>query len=116
MTSVRAQHVVGTPNPGMPSSLPLMCEHCCMCLCRAGNRAVELVNVSFSTPDGSKQLLRDFSHEFTPGSRIGIAGPNGAGKSTLLDVIAGLKQPQVRTGTHWLQQGLPSLMRQRLAV
>ncbi len=62
----------------------------------AGNKAVELMNVSVSTPDGSKQLLNDFSYEFTPGSRIGIAGPNGAGKSTLLDVVAGLRQPQVR--------------------
>jgi ATP-binding cassette subfamily F protein uup len=65
-----------------------------------GNRAVELKNVSVSTPGGTKQLLRDFSYEFLPGSRIGIAGPNGAGKSTLLDVIAGLKQPQVRALAH----------------
>jgi ATPase subunit of ABC transporter with duplicated ATPase domains len=63
---------------------------------RLGNKAVELINVSVSTPDGSKQLLKDFSYEFTPGSRIGIAGPNGAGKSTLLDVVAGLRQAQVR--------------------
>jgi ATP-binding cassette subfamily F protein uup len=66
-----------------------------VCFLPTGNRAVDLINVSVSTPDGSKQLLRDFSYEFTPGSRIGIAGPNGAGKSTLLDIIAGLKQPQV---------------------
>jgi ABC-type transport system involved in Fe-S cluster assembly fused permease/ATPase subunit len=64
----------------------------------AGNKAVQLINVSVSTPDGSKQLLKDFSFEFLPGSRIGIAGPNGAGKSTLLDVVAGLRQPQVRQG------------------
>lgn len=64
----------------------------------AGNKAVELINVSVSTPDGSKQLLKDFSFEFLPGSRIGIAGPNGAGKSTLLDVVTGLRQPQVRQG------------------
>ena len=66
------------------------------CHVLAGNKAVELINVSVSTPDGSKQLLKDFSYEFTPGSRIGIAGPNGAGKSTLLDVVAGLRQPQVK--------------------
>lgn len=60
-----------------------------------GNKAVELVNVTLTTPDGSRQLLRDFSFEFSPGARIGIAGPNGAGKSSLLDVVAGLRQPQV---------------------
>lgn len=62
----------------------------------SGNKAVELVNVTLTTPDGSRQLLRDFSFEFSPGARIGIAGPNGAGKSSLLDVVAGLRQPQVR--------------------
>jgi len=67
-----------------------------LCAPPQGNKAVELKGVSLTTPDGSKALLKDFSYEFLPGSRIGVAGPNGAGKSTLLDVIAGLKQPQVR--------------------
>lgn len=71
------------------------------CLSSSGNKAVELVNVSLTTPDGSRQLLRDFSFEFSPGARIGIAGPNGAGKSSLLDVVAGLRQPQVFDGLGW---------------
>eukprot|EP00879_Flechtneria_rotunda_P011674 GHRR01012194.1.p1 GENE.GHRR01012194.1~~GHRR01012194.1.p1 ORF type:complete len:625 (+),score=273.22 GHRR01012194.1:471-2345(+) len=60
---------------------------------RLGNKAVILNNVSYTTPDG-RTLLRDFSFEFMPGERIGVAGPNGVGKSTLLDLLAGLKQPQ----------------------
>jgi ATP-binding cassette subfamily F protein uup len=55
---------------------------------------VLLEGASYSTPTG-RPLLRDFSFEFLPGERIGIAGPNGVGKSTLLDIVAGLKQLQV---------------------
>jgi ATPase subunit of ABC transporter with duplicated ATPase domains len=50
--------------------------------------------VSLATPAG-RPLLSNFSHEFLPGTRVGIAGPNGAGKSSLLSVIAGTRQPQV---------------------
>lgn len=53
------------------------------------------MGVSATAPDSDRQLLRDVSYEFSPGSRVGIAGPNGAGKSSLLDIIAGIKQPQV---------------------
>eukprot|EP00878_Enallax_costatus_P045842 GHUV01055345.1.p1 GENE.GHUV01055345.1~~GHUV01055345.1.p1 ORF type:complete len:549 (+),score=163.93 GHUV01055345.1:459-2105(+) len=60
---------------------------------RLGNKAVILKNVTHSTPNG-RVLLKDFTFEFLPGERIGIAGPNGVGKSTLLDLIAGLQEPQ----------------------
>lgn len=46
-------------------------------------------SVNFSLPDGGRQLIRDFTFEFLPGERLGIAGPNGVGKSTLLDLITG---------------------------
>jgi ATP-binding cassette subfamily F protein uup len=62
--------------------------------CPAGNKAVILEGANYSTPTG-RPLLRDFSFEFLPGERIGIAGPNGVGKSTLLDIVAGLKELQV---------------------
>ncbi|KAF6262123.1 P-loop containing nucleoside triphosphate hydrolase protein [Scenedesmus sp. NREL 46B-D3] len=58
-----------------------------------GNKAVLLEGGSYSTPTG-RPLLRDFSFEFLPGQRIGIAGPNGVGKSTLLDIVAGVKELQ----------------------
>jgi ATPase subunit of ABC transporter with duplicated ATPase domains len=52
-----------------------------------------------------KQLVKDFTFDFLPGDRLGIAGRNGTGKSTLLDLIAGLREPQV--GGCW--QLLPQL-------
>ena len=36
---------------------------------------------------GGRQILRDFSCEFTRGARVGVVGPNGAGKSTLLKAL-----------------------------
>lgn len=44
------------------------------------------ISVSYS----GKQVVRDVSFTFAPGSLIGILGPNGAGKSTLLKAMLGL--------------------------
>jgi ATP-binding cassette subfamily F protein uup len=41
----------------------------------------------------TRQLLRDFSYDFSPEDRVGIIGPNGVGKSSLLEVIAGRRAP-----------------------
>jgi ATP-binding cassette subfamily F protein uup len=65
------------------------------CTIAAGNKAVLLKDVNYSTP-GGRPLLKNFTFEFLPGERVGIAGPNGVGKSTLLDLVAGLRAPQVR--------------------
>ena len=54
---------------------------------RLGNKTVELKNISKSF--GDKKILKDFSFEFSPGSRIGLVGPNGIGKSTLIKIITG---------------------------
>lgn len=40
---------------------------------RLGNKAVILNGITHSTPAG-RVLLKDFSFEFLPGERIGIAG------------------------------------------
>lgn len=40
---------------------------------RLGNKAVILNNITHSTPTG-RMLLKDFSFEFLPGKRIGVAG------------------------------------------
>jgi ABC transport system ATP-binding/permease protein len=61
---------------------------------------VLLRDICVSTPGGGRPLLTNFTFEFLPGQRLGIAGPNGAGKSTLLDVIAGLREPQVSDVCH----------------
>jgi len=44
-----------------------------------------------------RQLLRDFSYDFSPEDRVGIIGPNGVGKSSLLEVIAGRREPSAGT-------------------
>jgi ATP-binding cassette subfamily F protein uup len=44
--------------------------------------------VNYTLPNG-RQLISDFTFEFLPGERLGIAGANGVGKSTLLDLITG---------------------------
>jgi ABC transport system ATP-binding/permease protein len=59
---------------------------------RLGSKGVEVVDVSFSWPDGT-QVLEHLSLGLEPGDRVGIVGPNGAGKSTLLDLIADRLQP-----------------------
>ncbi|WP_320127551.1 ABC-F family ATP-binding cassette domain-containing protein [uncultured Sphaerochaeta sp.] len=38
---------------------------------------------------GAKNIIKDFSFNFTKGQKIGIVGPNGSGKSTLLDLLCG---------------------------
>ncbi len=59
---------------------------------RLGSKGVELREVSFSWPDGTR-VLDPFSITLEPGDRLGIVGPNGAGKSTLLDLIVGRLTP-----------------------
>ena len=54
---------------------------------RLGNKTVDLKNIAKSF--GERNIIRDFSFEFTPGARIGLVGPNGIGKSTLVKLITG---------------------------
>lgn len=58
---------------------------------RLGSKTVALAHVWLSF--GERTILRDFSFEFEPGSRIGIVGPNGIGKSSLLRIITGELAP-----------------------
>src|SRR3954470_3708102 len=39
-----------------------------------------------------KQVLKDISLSFLPGTKIGVLGLNGSGKSTLLRIMAGRDQ------------------------
>lgn len=55
---------------------------------------IRMENVSFAYPDGDKQIIRDFSFDFTPGSCTAIVGETGAGKSTLIRLIFSLLNPQ----------------------
>ena len=58
---------------------------------RLGNKVVALKNVSLTL--GGKELLKDFSCEFTAKHKVGIVGSNGAGKSSLLKLVTGERQP-----------------------
>lgn len=42
---------------------------------------------------GDKCILKDFSHDFKEGERVGIVGKNGIGKSTFVHMLTGEIQP-----------------------
>ncbi len=58
---------------------------------RLGNKTVTLTAISLAY--GERSIIRDFTFEFEPGSRIGLVGPNGIGKSSLLKIITGTLTP-----------------------
>jgi ATP-binding cassette subfamily F protein uup len=62
---------------------------------RLGKKILEVKHIEKSF--GEKQVIEDFSFDFTKGQRIGIVGPNGSGKSTLLDILCGHLQPDSGT-------------------
>ena len=64
---------------------------------KLGNRVVDITEASLSL--GGKQLFRDFSFNFTAGSRIGIVGPNGVGKTSLIRCLIGQLKPDNGTVT-----------------
>lgn len=52
---------------------------------------VRLVGVSARR--GEREVIRDLSASFAPGTVTALMGPNGSGKSTLLEVLAGVLPP-----------------------
>jgi ABC transport system ATP-binding/permease protein len=62
---------------------------------RIGKKVIEVMSVSKSYDD--RQLITDFTYEFSPDDRIGIIGENGTGKSTLMDICTGRIAPDSGT-------------------
>lgn len=73
-----------------------------MKMMRQGNKLIKMTKVGYKYSGKGKSpgpdedvphLIRDFTFQFFPGDRLGIAGPNGVGKSTLMDMVAGTLAP-----------------------
>lgn len=55
---------------------------------------IYMEGVTFTYPDGDRQIIKDFTFDFKPGSRTAIVGETGAGKSTLIRLMLSLLYPQ----------------------
>ena len=56
-----------------------------------GPLGIKLEDVDFSYPE--VQVLKDFSHDFIPGSRTAVVGPTGVGKTTMVRLLLSLLKP-----------------------
>ena len=62
---------------------------------RIGKKVIELDSVTKAY--GDRTIVKDFTYQFSPDSRVGIIGRNGAGKSTLMNIITGRIEPDSGT-------------------
>lgn len=83
-----------------------------MQMTRLGKKIIEMKNVSKRF--GDKVILKDFSHLFGRGNKIGIIGKNGVGKTTFLKILEGIESPdsgEIEIGEtlkigHFKQEGI----------
>lgn len=54
---------------------------------------IQKVSMTYQSPDGELEALRDVSFTIPEGAFVSIVGPSGCGKSTLLSLMAGLEEP-----------------------
>jgi ATP-binding cassette subfamily F protein uup len=62
---------------------------------RLGRKILSLEGIRKSYDENV--VIKDFSHQFKRGDRIGVIGANGSGKTTLLEVISGRLNPDAGT-------------------
>lgn len=55
---------------------------------------VRLENVSFRYATADHDAVRNYTHDFKPGSKTAIMGTTGAGKTTLIRLMLGLVEPR----------------------
>lgn len=55
---------------------------------------VRLENVSFRYATADHDAVRNYTHDFKPGSKTAIMGTTGAGKTTLFRLVLGLVEPR----------------------
>lgn len=60
----------------------------------AGTPGVHVDGVTFRYPNGRRFILKQFTHDFRPGSRTALMGETGAGKTTLFRMMLSLLQTQ----------------------
>ena len=58
-----------------------------------GRLGLQLENVNFGYAGGDHEIVRDFSHDFMPGSKTAIMGETGKGKTTLFRLLLGFVKP-----------------------
>ncbi len=54
---------------------------------------LELKNISWSLPNGGREVIKDVSLSIPQGKLVVVTGPNGGGKTTLAKIIAGIATP-----------------------
>ncbi|HAZ43292.1 MAG TPA: ABC transporter ATP-binding protein [Cyanobacteria bacterium UBA11369] len=85
----------------------------------AGEKGIELQDLSFAYPGSEKPILKHINLTIQPGEMVALVGENGAGKTTLAKLLCRLYDPTSGT-IYWHQQDLRSLdlneLRSRIAV
>lgn len=55
--------------------------------------SIENLCLTYQTPSGETQALKDFSLNVSRGEFVSLVGPSGCGKTTVLSLVAGLIEP-----------------------